>query len=57
VDPWPETWADDWYDNDNCYVTYDDDGYYLEDVRYPGVRLAINVSVGYWADRRAIQLA
>jgi hypothetical protein len=46
VDPWPETWSDDWYDTDDCYVTYDDDGYYLEDVRYPGVRLAINVFVG-----------
>ncbi len=46
VDPWPEYWADDWYNTDDCYVTYDDDGYYLEDVRYPGVRLAINIFVG-----------
>lgn len=46
VDPWPEYWADDWYNTDDCYVTYDNDGYYLEDVRYPGVRLAINVFVG-----------
>jgi len=46
VDPWPEFWAADWYETDDCYIDYYDGGYYLEDVRYPGVRLAINVFVG-----------
>jgi hypothetical protein len=28
VDPWPEYWAEDWYDTDDLYIDYDD-GYYL----------------------------
>jgi hypothetical protein len=45
VDPWPEYWAADWYDSDDVYVVYTDDGYYLVDQRYPGVMLALNVSM------------
>jgi hypothetical protein len=45
VDPWPEYWSDNWYQTDECYVEYFDGGYYLTDVRYPQVRLAINVFV------------
>ena len=30
VDPWPEYWGNDWYDNDDVYVTYVDNGYYLQ---------------------------
>ncbi len=41
VDPWPEYWANDWYDNDDVYVDYYDDGYYLYNRRYPGDRIAI----------------
>jgi hypothetical protein len=44
VDPWPEYWADDWYDTDDVYIDYLDDGYYLCDPRYPGVQLAVIVS-------------
>lgn len=44
VDPWPENWSDDWYDTDDCYVDYVDDGYYLFDDRYPGVAIAVVVS-------------
>ena len=35
VDPWPEYWGDDWYDNDDVYVAYVDNGYYLFNRRYP----------------------
>ena len=42
VDPFPGTWAANWYDSDNLYITYDN-GYYLYDSRYPGVGLAITV--------------
>jgi hypothetical protein len=29
VDPWPESWSPDWYDTDDVYIDYTDDGYYL----------------------------
>ncbi|SPE40490.1 hypothetical protein SBA7_1390011 [Candidatus Sulfotelmatobacter sp. SbA7] len=45
VDPWPEYWANDWYDTDDVYVTYADNGYYLFDRRYPNVGMAINISM------------
>ena len=43
MDPWPEYWADDWYDNDDVYVVYSEDGYYLYNRRYPRDRIAITV--------------
>ncbi len=45
VDPWPEYWGNDWYDNDDVYVNYVDNGYYLYNRRYPNVAIAINVSM------------
>ncbi len=42
VDPFPGTWAANWYDTDNLYITYDN-GYYLYDSRYPSIGLAITV--------------
>ena len=45
VDPWPEYWGNDWYDNDDVYVTYVDNGYYLYNRRYPGVGIAISISM------------
>jgi hypothetical protein len=42
VDPWPEYWADDWYDTDDLYIDYSD-GYYLYNRRHPGIALAITV--------------
>lgn len=45
VDPWPEYWSDDWYDNDDVYIDYSGDGYYLYNRRYPGDRIAITVNV------------
>jgi hypothetical protein len=46
IDPWPEYWADNWYERDDCYVTYVDDGYYLTNARYPGVRIAVSFTLG-----------
>ena len=43
VDPWPEDWADNWYDTDDTddvYVDYDD-GYYLYNRRHPGIGIAL----------------
>jgi hypothetical protein len=45
IDPWPEYWGNDWYDNDDVYVAYVDNGYYLYNQRYPGVGVAISISM------------
>jgi len=42
VDPWPEYWADTWYQSDDVYVDFDN-GYYLYNRRYPGVAIALTV--------------
>jgi len=34
VDPWPADWDSDWYDNDQVYVAYVDNGYYLYNRSY-----------------------
>lgn len=39
VDAWPAEWS---YDDD-CYIDYVDDGYYLFDVLHPGIRIAVIV--------------
>ena len=44
LDPWPEYWSDDWYDNDDVYIDYYNDGYYLFNRRHPGVGIAVSVS-------------
>jgi hypothetical protein len=45
LDPWPEYWSNDWYDNDDVYVDYGNDGYYMYNRRYPGVGIAISISM------------
>ena len=45
VDPWPEYWGNDWYDNDDVYVNYVDNGYYLYNRRYPGEGIAISITL------------
>ena len=45
VDPCPEYWPNDWYDTDDVYVTYVDNGYYLYNRRYPDVGIAISISL------------
>jgi len=39
VDVWPAEWS---YDDD-CYIDYVDDGYYLFDAEHPGIRIAVFV--------------
>jgi hypothetical protein len=43
LDPWPESWAQNWYSADDLYIDYDGDGYYLYNRMYPGVGLALTV--------------
>lgn len=45
VDPWPMNWGNDWYDNDDVYVNYVDNGYYLYNRSYPGQGIAINITL------------
>jgi hypothetical protein len=45
VDPWPDYWASDWYDTDDVYVLYVDNGYYLFNQRYPNVGIAVSISM------------
>ena len=45
LDPWPEYWAENWYDDDDVYVVYYEGGYYLYNRRYPDDRIAMTVSV------------
>jgi hypothetical protein len=44
LDPFPEDWTGNWYQEDDLYVDYDRDGYYLYNRRYPG-RPGIAISV------------
>jgi hypothetical protein len=45
VDPWQQQWGNDWYDNDQVYVDYSDGGYYLYNRSYPGVGIAVSISM------------
>ena len=44
VDPWPEMWPDTWYETDDVYLDYTDDGYYLYDSTRPGPGIAVTIS-------------
>jgi hypothetical protein len=44
VDPWPEYWSRTWYETDDVYIDYVNDGYYMYNRRHPGVAIAVNVS-------------
>lgn len=46
VDPYPEFWGDDWYQTDDVYVLYADNGYYLYNSRYPG-RPGVAISISF----------
>jgi|SRR5580704_9527175 hypothetical protein len=39
AEPWPAGWA---Y-SDDCYIDFVDGGYYLFNLRHPGVRIAVSV--------------
>lgn len=45
LDPWPADWGNSWYDNDDVYVDYVDNGYYLFNRRYPEMGIAISISM------------
>jgi hypothetical protein len=45
VDPWPDNWNPDWYETDDVYLEYTDDGYYLYDSNYPAIGIAVTVSM------------
>ncbi len=45
LDPYPPYWGNNWYQNDNMYVGYVNNGYYLFNGGFPGrPGLAINIS-------------
>jgi hypothetical protein len=44
VDPWPETWSPTWYETDDVYIDYADDGYYVYDRMHPGIGIAVSIS-------------
>jgi len=44
VDPWPEAWPANWYETDDVYLDYTDDGYYVYDRMRPGPGIAVTVS-------------
>jgi hypothetical protein len=44
MDPWPEAWPPDWYETDDVYLDYPDDGYYLIDRDRPGIAIAVTIS-------------
>jgi len=44
MDPWPEAWPPTWYETDDVYIDYTDDGYYLYDRDRPGVAIAVTIS-------------
>ena len=45
VDPWPGDWSNNWYETDDVYVVYQNDGYYMYNRRHPHVGIAISVSM------------
>jgi hypothetical protein len=38
-----EGWPMGWDYNDNCYVVYEGGGYFLYDLRHPGVHISLNI--------------
>jgi hypothetical protein len=47
VDPWPQYWSNNWYENDDVYIDYSGDGYYMYNRRYPQDRIAIGVYLNF----------
>jgi hypothetical protein len=45
LDPWPETWSETWYEEDELYIDFDGQGYYLMSPRYPGDRITLSVTL------------
>ena len=47
VDPWPQYWSNNWYENDDVYIDYSGDGYYMYNRRYPQDRISIGVYLNF----------
>lgn len=45
VDPWPEAWSPTWYESDDVYLDYTDDGYYVYNRAHPGIGIAVTISM------------
>lgn len=45
VDPWPAAWSPTWYETDDVYIDYVNDGYYLFDRAHPGIAIAVTISI------------
>jgi hypothetical protein len=43
VDPWPDSWGPDWYESDDVYIDYENDGYYMYNSRYPGLGISVDI--------------
>ena len=44
VDPWPEMWPATWYQTDDVYLDYTNDGYYLYNRMRPGPGIAVTIA-------------
>jgi len=44
ADQWPGDWGANWYQSDDVYVDYVNDGYYLFDRMHPGIPIAVTIS-------------
>jgi hypothetical protein len=44
MDPWPEMWPANWYESDDVYLDYTDDGYYLYNRTRSGPGIAVTVA-------------
>ena len=44
VDPWPEMWPATWYQTDDVYLDYMNDGYYLYNRARPGPGIAVTLA-------------
>ncbi len=44
ADPYPESWPPNWYDTDDVYLDYTDDGYYLYNLTRPGPGIAVTIT-------------
>jgi hypothetical protein len=44
LDPWPESWGPAWYQTDDIYLDYTDDGYYVYNRMHPGPGIAVTVT-------------
>ncbi len=45
LDPWPESWSPTWFETDDTYIDYTEDGYYIYDRNYPGIGIAVTISL------------